>query len=208
MRFKGTIAEWNDDRGFGFIRPAEGGDRVFCHIKAFENRSERPSLNVAVSYELARDDRRRPHARHVRCSSVARQPVKKRAPSSSSASLMLPIIGASVFAVIVTVLAVMGRAPWWVFPWHLLLSVLTFFLYGWDKVSARGGHRRTRESTLNGLAMLGGWPGAWIAQRAWRHKSRKESFLAAFWVAVFVNLAALAVLVLSGGDLVRLLGRH
>ena len=207
MRFKGTIGEWNDDRGFGFIRPAEGGDKVFCHIKAFEGRSKRPSLNAIVTYELVRDDRGRPLARQIRYSSVARQPVKKRTPSSSSASLTLPIIGGSVFAVIVTVLTVTGRAPWWVLPWYLLLSVLTFFLYGWDKVSAQGGHWRTQESTLNGLAMLGGWPGAWIAQRAWRHKSRKESFLAAFWVAVVVNLAALTALVLSGGDLVRLLGR-
>lgn len=206
MRFKGTIAEWNDDRGFGFIRAAEGGDRVFCHIKEFEERSRRPSLNLTVTYELARDDRGRLQARRIRYSSTARQPVKNRAPSSSSASLTLPIIGASAFVVIVTVLAVMGRVPWWVCAWYLVLSVLTFFLYGWDKVSARGGHWRTQESTLNGLAMLGGWPGAWIAQHAWRHKSRKESFLAAFWLAVVLNLVALTALVLSSGDLLLLLG--
>ena len=52
MRFKGTIAEWNDDRGFGFIKPAEGGERVFCHIKAFQERSKRPSPSVTVTYEL------------------------------------------------------------------------------------------------------------------------------------------------------------
>lgn len=88
---------------------------------------------------------------------------------------------------IVIVLAMIGRVAWWVLPWYLLLGVLAYFLYGWDKVAARGGHWRTQESTLNGLAMLGGWPGNWIAQRAWRHKSRKGSFLAAFWLAVVVN---------------------
>ena len=62
-----------------------------------------------------------------------------------------------------------------------------------------------QESTLHGLAMLGGWPGAWIAQHAWRHKSRKASFLAAFWAAVVMNLMALTALVLSGGDPLRLL---
>jgi cold shock CspA family protein len=55
MRFKGTIAEWNDDRGFGFIKPADGGDRGFCHIKAFQERSQRPSLNATVPCELPRD---------------------------------------------------------------------------------------------------------------------------------------------------------
>ena len=107
--------------------------------------------------------------------------------------------------IVVTVLVVMGRAAWWVLPWYLALSAVTFFAYGWDKVSAEGGHWRTQESTLNGMALLGGWPGAWIAQHAWRHKSRKESFLAAFWVAVVMNLAALTALVLSGGDPLRLL---
>jgi len=205
MRFKGTIAEWNDDRGFGFIRPAEGGDRVFCHIKAFQERSKRPALNTTVTYELARDDRGRPQARQIRYSSSARSPVTKRAPASSSAQLTLAIFGASVFLIVVTALVVMGRAAWWVLPWYVVVSAVTFFAYGWDKVSAEGGHWRTQESTLNGMALLGGWPGAWIAQHAWRHKSRKASFLAAFWVAVVMNLVALTALVLSGGDPLRLL---
>jgi hypothetical protein len=35
FRRKGTIVEWNDDRGFGYIAPAKGGERVFCHVKSF-----------------------------------------------------------------------------------------------------------------------------------------------------------------------------
>jgi uncharacterized membrane protein YsdA (DUF1294 family)/cold shock CspA family protein len=213
MRFKGTIAEWNDDRGFGFIRPAEGGDRVFCHIKAFQERSKRPALNNTVTYELARDDRGRPQARHIRYPSVARQrvprqPVTMQVPASSSTQLKVAIVGASVFMIILTVLLVVGPAPWWVLPWYAVLSVLTFFAYGWDKSSARGGHRRTPESTLNGLAMLGGWPGAWIAQYAWRHKSRKASFQSAFQVAVVMNLVALTAFIYRGGDLSNWVPRH
>ena len=33
MRLKGTLIEWNDDRGFGFLEPERGGERAFCHIK-------------------------------------------------------------------------------------------------------------------------------------------------------------------------------
>jgi uncharacterized membrane protein YsdA (DUF1294 family)/cold shock CspA family protein len=205
MRFKGTIAEWNDDRGFGFIKPAEGGDRVFCHIKAFEERSRRPALSVTVTYELARDDRGRPQARQVRYPSAARRPVVNQAPPSSAAQLKVAIAGSSVFLMVVTVLVVMRGTSWWVLPWYLVLSAVTFLIYGWDKLSAKGGHRRTPEDTLNGLAFLGGWPGAWIAQHAWRHKSRKQSFQAMFQVAVVLNLVALTVFVLSGGDVLRLL---
>lgn len=128
-------------------------------------------------------------------------------PILRGAQLKAAIVGSAAFLLVVTVMVVMGAAPWWVLSWYLVLSVVTFLIYGWDKLSAKGGHRRTPEDTLNGLAFLGGWPGAWIAQHAWRHKSRKESFQAMFHVAVVLNLVALTVLVLSGGDVPRLLPR-
>jgi uncharacterized membrane protein YsdA (DUF1294 family) len=85
-----------------------------------------------------------------------------------------------------------GQLPWFVLPWYLLLSVVSVALYAWDKSSAEGRHWRIKESTLNTLALMGGWPGAWIAQQVYRHKSRKASFQSAFWSAVILNLAMLA----------------
>jgi len=41
----------------------------------------------------------------------------------------------------------------------LLLSLLTFFVYGFDKHAAETGRWRTQESTLHLLALIGGWPG-------------------------------------------------
>ena len=35
MRLDGTIKSWNDERGFGFIEPTQGGPEIFVHIKAF-----------------------------------------------------------------------------------------------------------------------------------------------------------------------------
>ena len=66
MRLKGTLVEWKDDRGFGFIEPAEGGDRVFCHIKAFDVRVRRPIAGDRVTYEVAKDKDGRLRANHVR----------------------------------------------------------------------------------------------------------------------------------------------
>lgn len=196
MRFKGKISEWNDDRGFGFIAPSEGGVRVFCHIKAFTERSSRPEVGKTVIYDLAKDDRGRLRAMQIRYAGSAKPlPVTPPPPRSN---LTQAIVGASVFHLGLVALVVTSQAPWWVIPWYLVLSVVTFMLYGWDKVSARGGHWRTEESTLNGLALLGGWPGGWIAQHAWRHKSRKASFQAAFWSAVLVNVGVFAFLVAFG----------
>lgn len=53
-------------------------------------------------------------------------------------------------------------------------SAVTFLLHARDKTAAEGGHRRTPEATLNAFAVRGGWPGAWVAQQAFRHKYRKQ----------------------------------
>ena len=153
MRFKGKISEWNDDRGFGFIAPAEAGARVLCHIKASADRSSRPEVGKTVTYELAKDARGRPRASQIRYAGSVKPPPVASQPSRSS--LTQAVVGASVFLLGLAALVVTSRAPWWLLPWYLVLSVVTFMLYGWDKVSARGGHWRTQESTLNGLALLG-----------------------------------------------------
>src|SRR5687767_11970274 len=66
MRYQGRIAKWNDERGFGFISPAEGGDSVFVHISSFPRDDRRPAVNEAVSYTLAFDSQGRPQANEVR----------------------------------------------------------------------------------------------------------------------------------------------
>ena len=38
------------------------------------------------------------------------------------------------------------------------------------------------------LALLGGWPGAWLAQRCFRHKTVKPAFRRIFWLTVVGNL--------------------
>lgn len=78
--------------------------------------------------------------------------------------------------------------------WYLTLSLATFIVYARDKVAARRQVWRTPERTLHLLALLGGWPGAWYAQRRLRHKSSKSSFRAVFRVTLVINLAALGYL--------------
>ncbi|TLM94745.1 MAG: DUF1294 domain-containing protein [Actinobacteria bacterium] len=77
------------------------------------------------------------------------------------------------------------------------MSAVAFVAYGRDKAAARRGMRRTPESTLHLIALLGGWPGALVAQRAFRHKTRKTSFQVVFWVTVVVNCALASVLVVG-----------
>lgn len=78
---------------------------------------------------------------------------------------------------------------------YLVGSSLAFVAYGIDKAAAIGGVRRIPEACLHLLGLIGGWPGALVAQRVFRHKSGKVSFQVAFWIVAALNcLAALWLL--------------
>lgn len=75
-----------------------------------------------------------------------------------------------------------------------LTSCVSFALYGLDKRQAATAGRRIRERTLHLVAFLGGWPGALLGQRTFRHKTRKTRFLIAFWCVVLLHLALVGTL--------------
>lgn len=77
--------------------------------------------------------------------------------------------------------------------WFLLASVLTFVIYGGDKLAARKGWRRVPESTLLVFGLLGGWPGAIAGQQLFRHKTQKQPFKTWFVITVILNLIVLLV---------------
>ena len=52
------------------------------------------------------------------------------------------------------------------------------------KAQARAKEWRLSEATLHLLELIGGWPGAFVAQRCLRHKCSKLSYQAVFWVVV------------------------
>ena len=72
---------------------------------------------------------------------------------------------------------------------YVAMSVVALALYAIDKRRARRNAWRISEATLHGVELLGGWPGAWIAQRVFRHKVQKGSYTAVFWTIVAVHLA-------------------
>ncbi len=65
MRIDGTVTKWNDDRGFGFITPAQGGVEVFVHVSAFPRDGQRPRLGERVTFEVMLDAQGRKQARNV-----------------------------------------------------------------------------------------------------------------------------------------------
>lgn len=71
---------------------------------------------------------------------------------------------------------------------YVAMSVVALSLYAIDKRRARGNAWRISEATLHAVELFGGWPGAWIAQRLFRHKLQKGSYTAVFWTIVAVHV--------------------
>ena len=113
------------------------------------------------------------------------------------------IVGiAVVVAFIVALLVVDARwaIPDWVALLYLVLSILCFVVYAVDKSAAVAGRRRISENTLLGLGLLGGWPGAILAQQLLRHKLRKRQFMVPFVATVVANVGVLVLLVTPLGS--------
>lgn len=184
VRFQGRIVEWHDDRGFGFIMPNGGGDRVFLHIKSLAS-SRRPTGGELVNYRVVSDERGRLRADEAAYALQSRRPT-----SASHLNPVLLWLGAVALCAVVLA-AVASAIPRAVAAVYLATSAATVLAYAFDKSAAQRGRWRTKETTLHALSLAGGWPGALVAQQLFRHKTRKENFRAAFWMTVVANLCGL-----------------
>jgi uncharacterized membrane protein YsdA (DUF1294 family) len=113
---------------------------------------------------------------------------------------MFAIAIATLFLAAICSLAARGIVPLAIPAIYLAASVVAAIAYAIDKSAAQNGAWRTRERTLHILALMGGWPGALVAQRTFRHKSRKPSFRFVFWATVALNCAALVWFLWSAGS--------
>lgn len=184
MRSKGKVVTWKDDRGFGLIEPFDGGEQVFLHVKAFANRGRRPVVGDVIYFSLSKDNQGRIRAANVYYAGekpAAKSPKRKGNISTAPAWVFFAIVAASVMFT--------GLSP--DIPLvYVVVSLVTFIAYAIDKWAAVNDRWRTAEGTLHMLALVGGWPGALIAQKVFRHKSRKAAFRTIFWATVILNCAA------------------
>jgi len=60
--YKGRLERWNDDKGFGFIRPDNANKEIFIHISALKRMSRRPVVGDMISFRVETDDNGKPRA--------------------------------------------------------------------------------------------------------------------------------------------------
>ncbi|VDY64532.1 Protein of uncharacterised function (DUF1294) [Shimwellia blattae] len=82
--------------------------------------------------------------------------------------------------------------PYHLIAWGVFINLLTFLIYGGDKLAACKGWSRVPELTLLAFGLTGGWPGAIAGQHLFHHKTQKQPFKTWFWLSVVISLAAMA----------------
>ena len=190
MRHQGKIIKWDDDKGFGFIAPNSGGNEVFLHISAFSSARKRPEINELVSYSLDKDKAGRTKANNVlyviESNNLAlNEGTQKINPIFVTFMLL--------FLAFIIERSIKGYLPH-SFPFIFIGANLIVFLYYYqDKTAAKKHQWRTSENTLHFFSLIGGWGGAYIAQKVFRHKYKKAEFMTIYALTVFIHCALIIV---------------
>lgn len=196
MRYQGKLIEWNDEKGYGFVLPADGGRKAFVHIKSFVNRPRRPLVNDILLYDLTTDTRGRLQAANVYYD------MKDVRINNYLVKNTLLLFLAIFFLLFIAGSAYFGKLHIMLTMYYFILSFLTYFAYDLDKSAAEDAEWRLPESLLHSLSILGGWPGALLAQVSLRHKTKKQSFRNVFWACVTLNCLLLLFLLTKNGSII------
>ena len=191
MRFEGTLKSWTDDRGFGFIESDQGGAEVFVHVKSIVNLQGRPQPGQRFSFEVELGPQGKKRAAKVLPLRQQRPIAARRNSATQWGTATLFAIPA--FLLLHVAIAAIWRPPAAIALYYVVVSLVTFAVYAMDKAAAARRDQRTPEKNLHLLSLVGGWPGALLAQQYLRHKSAKLEFRATFWLTVVLNVAAFVV---------------
>jgi uncharacterized membrane protein YsdA (DUF1294 family)/cold shock CspA family protein len=169
---KAKIVEWDRVKGYGCLQ--SNGRRLFLHRRDFAERHKRPEVGDVIQFQLGTDMKGRPcavNAVHL----------------NDGGKITLPNLFCIVLLLTLPLLVLyrLGTLGLYAAGYGAVIATLTFILYRHDKNRARTGGWRVSEKTLHFFELIGGWPGAFLAQRHLRHKCSTAGFQTVFWCIVF-----------------------
>ncbi|MBQ7179585.1 MAG: cold shock and DUF1294 domain-containing protein [Victivallales bacterium] len=188
---RGILIEWNDEQGYGFISPEAGEPKVFLHIKSLRPGSRRPMVGDDFFYKLTKDGKGRPRAEEAYQAMLNE---KRDTPFYHSILKVLSSVWPLAFVPAFVVTAKTSKLILGIYAAFIVNSLLTFLFYWEDKYLAQYKYWRIPEKRLHIWELLCGWPGALFAQRIFKHKRSKGSFMIVFWFCAIANVTALFLL--------------
>lgn len=203
----GTVCYWRDDKGFGFIT-MDSGERLFFHIRDFETVPQRrPQQGDLLCFQKALDK----HNRHY---ALALQFVAPQEPVLTTSSQPNKATDPGfyqiqhkarcfryLFFVLLFLSLLAGSFVFTIPLFYLEASLFTYWLYQIDKKLACSGYQsRLPEESLQMFSLIGGWPGAWLAQKRLHHKVHKMPFQREFRFVIYGNSCFLLWLLSEPGS--------
>ncbi len=170
--FCGRIVEWDQERGCGWLKTEEG-QRIFLHWHDFAERHKRPEIGDMIRFVAGRG----PTGQLCATNAIHFNDGGRFRVRELLLLVSLLVLPALAIAQLPMNRQIAGIAA-------LTISLLTYWLYLCDKQRAREKSWRIPEANLHLMELIGGWPGAFVAQRWLRHKCSKAGYQMVFWTIV------------------------
>ena len=189
---KGKLVLWNDDKGFGFVRPEANEKDLFVHISAIRNyhkgQSRRPVAGDVVHYQPLSPAEANGQRRIARAMVVGLNDalfgLDAEPGSWWSAFGLKMLAGAPLLLSFYLIWRTANPLP---LVSYISMSALSLMYYAADKRRAMTHSWRIPEVYLHCFELLGGWPGALLSQKAFRHKNKKGNYQRVFWEIVTLH---------------------
>ncbi|MAD76628.1 MAG: DNA-binding protein [Rheinheimera sp.] len=204
MQLTGKVVHWRDDKGFGFVVPDNDTQQVFFHIRDFTDSKIRPTEGCRLQFSLSQDKQGRPLAIELQVISGSRSasPLAEHEIVDLDYTQDVALYFRCAFLVLVVIALLFGTLPYVLPILYIEASLFTYWLYRADKAAAKARQRqRLPEQSLQLFSLIGGWPGALLAQKKLSHKKRKFLFQREFLLVIVGNGILLIWLLSQHGQL-------
>lgn len=172
MAIQGTISEWDQNNGYGYIAVDDQEAQIRFHLFDFEAFGHPPRLRDRVQFRLAKDEQGELRAVHVERQFVFNFPL-------AVAIWFVSTMVASVFLLNFPPIALVS---------FIAISTITYLVYAVDRQWYHNSGHQIPNTVFYLLNMCGGWPGALFAQSILHHKYTGFDFKVMFWLSMAFNV--------------------
>ena len=85
---------------------------------------------------------------------------------------------------------------WILLIYYVIINIIAFFMYGNDKKRAKKDEWRIPESTLIGVAFMGGGIGSYLGMKICRHKTKHWKFKICVPLSIILHVVAIIALII------------